>query len=317
MLNPDIYHGELPWNKFEGWYFKISSSNDSFGLIPGISNNKNDPHSFLQIIDGTNKSFNYFRKDINSFKNSTNSFILSVEGIEFSEKGIYGELSSDLFTLTINLKIKNAIKWNPHSSSHRSMGFYNFIPFMQCYSQVCFLHADVTGYIIYNNEKRSFNNASAYSEKNWGNSFPNAWYWIQCNNFEIPGTSLTVSAGDVPMLFGSFKGFLAAFSHNNKFYKFTTINGSKFEVDRLNGNIVMRIYNSQYILYIETFCNKNDFILLHAPDKNGYMKPKVLESISSEIKVKLVEKNSGNVIFENIGINSGIEFGGYYAFYTE
>lgn len=310
MINPDLYHGELPWNKFEGWYFKISSLHDSFVLIPGISKHKNSPHSFVQLLDGREKKFNYFNTEKGAFKSFDNPFRISVSDLEFSMKGISGSISNTDLELNINIEFKNVLKWNPQCNSHRSMGFYNFIPFMQCYSQVCIVNAEANGFIDINGKRREFRNSFAYSEKNWGNSFPYAWYWIQCNNFKSKGTSLTVSTGDVPMPWGSFHGFLAAIQHEGQFHQFTTINGSKLNVVRNNNNINLELSNATHVLSIETKCNENEFVLLHAPDKDGQMKPSVLESISSKIYVKLFEKNGNKLVFEDKGINSGIEFGG-------
>ena len=51
--DPLKYYGEKKKdNYFEGWYFKHVSSDlkNIISVIPGISKNLNDPHSFIQTI---------------------------------------------------------------------------------------------------------------------------------------------------------------------------------------------------------------------------------------------------------------------------
>ena len=116
------------------------------------------------------------------------------------------------------------------------------------------------------------------------------------------------------MPWGSFHGFLVGFLHDDKFYEFTSLNNSKLNIERKNKNIIAKLQNKKHSLTIETDATENAFILLHAPDNGGIMKPAVLENITSKVNVRLTENLTGKIIFEEIGENAGIEFGGKNSF---
>lgn len=42
------------------------------------------------------------------------------------------------------------------------------------------------GWIEWDGKRFEFENAPAYSEKNWGGGFPKRWFWVQCENLETP-----------------------------------------------------------------------------------------------------------------------------------
>ena len=53
LFNPEIFQGKYKKrNYFEGWYYKLFDSTFMHPLIiiPGISMNQSDSHSFIQII---------------------------------------------------------------------------------------------------------------------------------------------------------------------------------------------------------------------------------------------------------------------------
>ena len=69
VFNPECYHG---WgiNKrfFEGWYFKIISSDQNFAyaFIPGIAMDKNGKkQSFIQVLDGKKFTSDYYKFNFN------------------------------------------------------------------------------------------------------------------------------------------------------------------------------------------------------------------------------------------------------------
>ena len=63
------------------------------------------------------------------------------------------------------------------------MGWYSFVPFMECNHGIVSVNHDLYGEISVNGNVIDFNNGKGYIEKDWGVSFPEAWIWIQSNNF--------------------------------------------------------------------------------------------------------------------------------------
>lgn len=314
MINPDLYHGKLPWNKFEGWYFKICCENTSFALIPGIfqyNSKKSAPHAFIQFMDGNKIKYYYNQYPCHCFKAESSRFKIYIDNNIFSLSGLSVNLTSDILSLNGTLHFSKVEKWYPNRRSHRSMGYYNFIPFMQCYSQVCAMNMVVDGNIEINGSKIKISSGKGYIEKNWGSSFPYSWIWIQCNNFSNPSTSISASIGHIPFLLGSFRGFLIGVSHEGQFYEFTTMNKSHIRILPCGRDVEVYAENSNYELYIRSKTKPEEFLLANGPI-NGGMHSFVKETLIATTFIQLLDKNTGKIIIEDTGCNAGIEYGGDY-----
>ncbi len=55
-----------------------------------------------------------------------------------------------------------------------------------CLRQVMMAQGRATGWIEWGGERFDFQDAPAYSEKNWGGGFPKQWFWVQCDAFDTP-----------------------------------------------------------------------------------------------------------------------------------
>jgi len=310
MHNPNLFHGQLPWNKFEGWYFKIcDKSGLSFAIIPGISMDKGDPHAFVQFLWGKENKFSYFRLPFESFKASKNPFTLSIGESIFSFESVTLKLRSETMKVDAELSFSDGVGWNPRATTHRSMGYYNFLPFMECYSQVCFIDMKVSGHITLDGATYFVENGKGYIEKNWGNAFPYSWIWVQSNCFKKSNISLTASIAHIPFPLGSFRGFLIGLLHDGDFYSFTTMNGAKISIKKGGQDVFIGAENKKYFLTLETSSIKENFILCKAP-KGGRMIDLVQETLTANVKIRLIEKATKRIIVEDTGYNSGIEYGG-------
>jgi hypothetical protein len=92
------------------------------------------------------------------------------------------------------------------------MGFYNYIPNIQCYSQFCALDFDLEGTLTLKGKEINLAGGKGYIEKNWGKAFPYSWIWVQANNFPDITASLSCSLGHIPFGFTSFRAFSSASS---------------------------------------------------------------------------------------------------------
>lgn len=314
MINPDLYHGRLPWNIFEGWYYKIADqSHHTFAFIPGIVHGKSgrEDHSFIQVLVGQSVVYSYNRFPKSSFKARHNPFEISIDNNLFSLSHLNIDIHNQSTQLYANLKLSNIRKWRDKHRSHRSMGYYNFIPFMQCYSQVCVMDTDVSGIIQMQGKKIIIENGKGYIEKNWGKAFPYSWIWIQCNYFSKTATAISASIGHIPFLLGSFRGFLIGLTVDGSFYEFTTMNKSKMIIRQLDKDIRLTAENKHYVLDLYTRTQPDRFMLLYGP-KNGQMVPFVKETLTAKVDVKLMDKRTNAVILNDSGHNTGVEYGGEY-----
>lgn len=320
ILNPDLYHGEKKRkNFFEGWYFKIVDKNNlyKFAFIPGMAYGEmtQHNHSFIQIVDCHNIKYNYLKFQESSFTYNNDNFHVSVNKNKFSLTGINlnlnytDESSKDTNSIMGSIEFKNIIKWPDTVINPGSMGFYNYLLFMECYSQVCILNGDIEGGLEINGTYVDFTGGKVYVEKNWGCSFPKSWLWIQSNSFDNPTISVTCSLATIPFPIKDFRGFLIGVTVDGKFYSFTTINRSKLNLKNNKEDIELVTYNKNYKLTLKTSTNKNDFVLCMGP-KNGEMIPLVRETLCGCVEMLLEDIKTNKVIFKGIGKSTGVEYGG-------
>lgn len=314
LINPDSYHGNNKrTNFFEGWYFKLvdSSKKNVYAFIPGIFLGKNasQSHSFIQTLNASTASYNYLKYSTESFKSFKNVFQISVGENSFSLNGLSLNIKDINLNISGKIAFQNVLKWPDSLINPGSMGYYNYLKFMQCYSQVCAIDMDLSGALNINGQCIDFNGGKGYIEKNWGKSFPHSWIWVQGNNFNNTRASLSCSIGHIPFLFGSFRGFLIGFRVNDSFIKFTTLNKSILNISRKNSDVLIEVESNQYKLKIETYTNKRDFILCNGP-RDDKMIPLVEENLLANIAVELIDKKINHPVFIDNSSCAGIEYGG-------
>jgi tocopherol cyclase len=316
FINPDIYHGtKKKKDFFEGWYFKIvqPKTEEVFSFIPGIIFSK-DPqysHSFIQVLQGKNTAYNYIKYTTESFKAATNNFNIQIEESHFSLNGINLKINNSETNICGELKFSNIIKWPDNIINPGSMGFYNYLTFMQCYSQVCALDGVVSGILNINGRNIDFTGGRVYIEKNWGRDFPYSYVWAQCNTFSSVSASLTCSIAHIPFSFTSFTGFLVGLYVKGKFYEFSTINRSKLNLRFGDGELSAAINNGKYTLSFHTVCQSDMFMTLFAP-KAEKMHQIARETLTGKVIVLLIKNRTEEVIFKDTGHLAGVEYCGNY-----
>ena len=314
LRNPDLYHGaKKTKNFFEGWYFKIAdkSGDNVLAFIPGISFGSDDKysHSFLQIVNGINLKYDYLKYDTESFKYETNKLEIEVNKNKFSLDGFSLDIDEGGTKIYGDIIFKNVIKWPDTALNPGSMGFYNYLTFMECYSQVSALDIELSGNLNINGVDISFDNGKGYIEKNWGREFPYSWIWVQGNNFKQTHASITCSIGRVPFLSTTFKGFLIGLSIDDEFYEFTTTNRSKFKIVKTDIGVNIHCESKDHILTIIVSTENSSFMTLKGP-RDGDMIPLVDESLSGVVSVELISKKDNSILFKDESNAAGVEYGG-------
>lgn len=314
FINPDLYHGKYKKkNFFEGWYFKIADKNNEnrFAFIPGISKGSlhKHNHSFIQVLDDKKCTYSYFKYNEGSFNYNNDTFKISIGKSDFTLDYIKLDISCENKSLKGSLKFNNNLKWPDSTINPGSMGFYNYLWFMECYAQVCILDGDIEGSLDINGKLIDFTYGKVYIEKNWGSSFPKSWVWIQSNSFTDKRATVTCSLATIPFPIKDFRGFLIGVTVDNKFYSFTTINRSKLTLNQLNNDVEIIVTNKNLKLTLKTFSYKDKYMLCKGP-VNGKMIPLVNETLSGKVLMILENIETNTIIYEGIGENTGIEYGG-------
>ncbi|HEX9972207.1 MAG TPA: tocopherol cyclase family protein [bacterium] len=307
-----LYHGSgKKGNFFEGWFFKIvdRAKEHIFAFIPGISLGE-DPHAFIQILDGKTHQSSYIRFPVEDFKASTKKMEIQIGDNIFSGEAIELNIKTDNRQIKGKLDFGESKPWPVKIASPGVMGWYAFVPLMECFHGVISFDHAINGTLSINKSNIQFDGGRGYIEKDWGRSFPSAYVWIQSNHFEQPGVSLMASVAKIPWLRKSFRGFIIGLFIDNKLYRFTTYNGAQLNYLRLNEfQVQLQVSDKKYILNIEA--RRAEGGLLHAP-YNKQMLTRISETLSSQVKIELFhrKKISNQLIFSGEGNPAGLDVNG-------
>jgi hypothetical protein len=97
ITHPEYFQGNRKKNNyFEGWYYKLVTSDQkvSIAFIPGISINKKDPHTFIQV---------FISKDDHL---KTHYYRFKSDDFTYSYDQFQTQIATNLFTLNeVNVKL--------------------------------------------------------------------------------------------------------------------------------------------------------------------------------------------------------------------
>jgi hypothetical protein len=308
FFNPEQFQG---WGKtkkyFEGWYFKVVNANETkaFAFIPGIAMDENgNKQAFVQVLDGKRKTADYHRFDADRFEPTAKKFFVSIGKNSFSEKHLRLQLPG----VSGELNFSGNIGWPKPFYSPGIMGPYAFAPFMECYHGIVSMDHVINGELIIDNSAIDFNNGRGYIEKDWGRSFPSAYFWLQTNHFSEPGISLKASVAKIPWIRNSFTGFIAGVWLKDKLIRFTTYNSTvlkKSFADKEKLELMME--NRNYRL--EILSHRDKATALASPIL-GLMDGRIEESMTAKTEVQLFDKKTKSFLLNDTGRNTAVEVAG-------
>ena len=294
---------------FEGWYFKILNADASraFAIIPGIAMGESGKqHAFIQVLDGKACTASYHKFSSDSFEPSPDAFFVRLDKSLFSADG----LNISLPDLSGTLAFSDHAFFPSSFFSPGIMGPFTFVPRMECYHGIVSMDHNIMGALSYKGETISFDGGRGYLEKDWGRSFPDAYIWMQTNHFKTIGVSMKCSVANIPWVGSSFVGFICALWINNELIRFTTYNFCSLrQVIVTAEKVQIRLRHPKYILEIDA--DRSDSTSLASPIQ-GFMDGRIEESMTACIHIKLTERKSGSVIFEEVGEHAGLEVAGNY-----
>jgi tocopherol cyclase len=316
IWNPDHFQGWGQKNRyFEGWYFKVISPDEEHAMafIPGISMGENgEQHAFIQVMDGKACTAEYHRFDAADFRPSEHAFEVWVGNNFFSSNKII----LDLPGISGEIQFKNTTPWPKMMGAPGIMGWYSFVPFMECNHGIVSLNHGLEGELRISaageidRETQShpvnFTGGKGYIEKDWGRSFPRAYVWMQSNHFDTSDrASLMASAAHIPWLGSHFIGFISGMWLEDRLFKFATYTGARKFLKIEGENVELVFKNPKTELRI--LAKQAPGTALISP-LSGEMKGKIQESLQATLQVELLE--NGQRIFEGTGRNAGLEVAG-------
>lgn len=294
---------------FEGWYYKQVSKDrkHTISFIPGVSFDKNKSSCFIQCIyrhEEKGLLVNNIDYPFEAFRVEKDPFSVHIYNNCFSMKDLELDLVSQ------ELSVKGSIHLSNLSPIHKSllhpniMGFFSYIPFMECNHGLISMSHDLSGALTINDEIVDFTGGKGYIEKDWGSSFPSDYIWVQSNHFDNDAVSFFCSVANIPFGKFSFKGFICNLRVGNEEYRFATYNASRLIIDDCqNQSIHLMFKNSRHSLEIKG--DLKDTKLLIAP-KKGLMNHAIKEGLSGRIHVCLRDKK-GQIILAAKSNHCGME----------
>jgi len=313
ILNPAWYQGHgrrSPY--FEGWYFKLVDRAEAhrYAIIPAVflTEGGEGPHAFIQVFDGVNGKMTYIPYPLADFWAAEDRFEVHLGPNVFTPTTIQLDIRHPDLTLQGAVTFHNPRPWPVTLFSPGIMGWYAWIPLMECYHGVLSLDHALAGGFTINGQAVDFAGGRGYVEKDWGQSFPSGWVWMQTNHFDAPGTSLTGSIAMIPWIGRAFRGFIVGLWHNEILYRFATYTGATTDYLHISDDVVSWLITDRlYYLMINAY--RGDAVDLRGPSKVD-MGVRVPEALTAEIKVRLATRRGDHTIFEGRGRNAGLEVAG-------
>lgn len=304
LKDPAIFQGNLEKrNYFEGWYFKhVGSEGAKFAVIPGVSLTGKASHSFIQVFNGLSGESKYVTFSIDDFQPEKDPFRIVIGENHFSYDGV---------ELNIEGIASGSLQYQGRTPYHYScmergvMGWYGYVPFMETNHGLLSLDHRIDGSMDLGGDIQVFQNGDGYIEKDWGTSFPSSWIWMQSNSFEEKGDSFMLSTAVIPWLGSSFIGHLAIIRTGGKTINLSTYKGGKIvELNKKEKMVSMKIQSKSHTLKVDAVQGEGAY--MKSPQR-GLMTGRTIESLSSSLKVTLVDKRKSTIVFTGTGLHAGLE----------
>lgn len=308
-LHPGMYHGhgkKPPF--FEGWYFKLVSLDETrrLAVIPGIILGEK-AHAFIQVLNGVSGHSTYHSYPVEEFWASRDDFEVRIGDSRFTLDQVSLAIRDDLSTITGKVAFRGGTPWPVSLLSPGIMGWYAWVPRMECYHGVLSFDHHIEGGLEIDGQAFELTGGRGYIEKDWGQSFPAAWVWFQSNHFAIPGTCLTASVAIIPWLKNAFRGFIVGLWFEGQLYRFATYTGARIESLAIGDHrIDWVLRNREYRLEMQARQAPGGMLLGPTTVEMG---KRVDETLSATVDVRL-SRLSGETIFEGQGKYAGLEVNG-------
>lgn len=254
--NLPIPHGGYHWDGitphfFEGWYFRAGQD---FAFMYSLQNPvPNQPHSggAVQILGPRDEYVSRTFPDLSQFwasrsslsllhwgKKSANLYpqILSPqnfsryiqEGYQITPTWHQGAIAAPVKGTVCQWQyhIEPVYTWgNPRGLPKATADWLSYLPIFDPGWQVLMAAGLASGWIKWQGTTYTLTNAPFYAEKNWGKSFPQKWFWLNCNHF---GEDISVTAvGSLRENLGVTETVgLIGIHAQNQFYEFTSLNAA-------------------------------------------------------------------------------------------
>jgi len=322
LYNPPLFQGKLSLKGyFEGWYFKQVSADlqHVYALIPGIAlgTRPEERYAFIQVINGISGDTRFIRYPLEKFEASEKALQIRVDNSLFTDSYINLNIEDSELTLRGRIDFRNTTPYPTRLLSPGIMGWYSFIPKMECKHGLVSMDHELSGGFQVNGTPVDFTGGRGYTEKDWGTSFPESWIWMQSNNFSRPGTSFMLSIAKIPWMGSHFMGFLGFLKIGAATRFFATYNGAKIvdikNLSRRDTEGNPEVEGVELTISRETLSGREEVRVHSESTQRGALKSPVEGRMDSFIKesvdaeIRLEYHSSGGQTYQDTGRRGGLE----------
>lgn len=311
-MHPEGFHGRgVRGGFFEGWYVKVVSADTSsrWAFIPGVFRGEDDgvrtDEAFVQVLDGATGRSWYHRYPTSEFWAASGRFDVRVGPHRFTDRGLhveFDELTADIDYVT------PMDPWPVTALRPGIMGWYAWVPRMECYHGVVSFGHDLHGSITAEGTTVDMSGGRGYIEKDWGRAFPAGYIWMHSAHLQdAPEACLVASVAIIPWLRSSFRGFIVGLRTADRLRTWATYNGSREELLTIDDSHV-RWSMSGPDGRLDLVAERRRGGLLHAPVRTR-MHERVEETLDGVIEVRLTDEN-GHVLLDTTAPCAGMEVHG-------
>jgi len=342
VFHPEGYHTPDSWTTsgsvqtgfFEGWYYKmVSQSGRTLVAIPGIIYGQglkdgSGGFAFVMVADPDSRSSHrvklhqYPVENLQARQHGKGGWGLKIGPQSFSSKVIDLSFQSEGQSILGKVEMRNISAWPASLLLPDVMGWFAWLPGMECRHGVVSLHSQMRGSFVVNGETVDMDGGHAYVEKDWGSNFPKTWVWVQASHFandanEAQTATLILSVASIPfpsdkLQIIRFRGFLGGLwvPSLGGLFRFATYTGAvveKLTTSENQSRVELGIRSAQYHLAVTAEGSRSDAVLLHGPTPGGEFNPFVHEMLDARISVRLSRRSDGVLLFEGQSTHGGLE----------
>lgn len=316
IQHPEAGHDKGRSPHFEGWYVKLVSADRGVRLavIPGLFRSDDGvSEAFVQVLDGATGRSWYRSYPASDYWAAPDRFTVQVGPNRFTAGGVELDVQPTKdCDLTLSGRVDFTSDLQPWPVTRRSpgaMGWYAYMPFMECYHGVVSFGHGLAGSLALDGAALELDGGRGYIEQDWGQAFPAGYVWMHSNHFTTPGVSLIGSVALIPWLRGRFRGLLIGLqTPDHGLQRFATYNGTRTDFLRIDDEHVDLQVRRRDGWTLRLSAQRVGGALLHAPIRSS-MHRRVEETLDAQVRVNLRD-SQGRVVLNDVGEVAGLEVHG-------
>ena len=329
IMNPHQMPSQGPF--FEGWYHRVVDRKNGLsiaaiataykplnGTCKDLLTEKNPLHAYIGIFISQEGQ----RPRLIELKDTPASLITTDEGYQIEIPGI-GFVSHENLELAIGDQ-KIQMNWKASQRNAWPASYLtgletpeDFAAMLKLFPLHWHVHdiGSSANYHLQIPDQEIKSDGDFHHEKNWGQLFPNHWYWLDAMDSQqgvfISGAGGSVDAGPLPA-----RAFLLAIktpeaeinftpTHLGALYKIKTNNCNQF---RISG------FQNGYKFIIDASAEDSQFEKLSVPTKGGYL-PGATETLQAKLRLRIwrlgprsflgLEKPISDYQLDHVGLEFG------------